>query len=82
MSWRTVVISNRCKLDLSMGYMVVRGEETTRVFLDELAILIIENCAVSMTGCLLSALTEKKVKVIFCDEKRNPSSQYSIWKPN
>lgn len=34
MSWRTVVISNRCKLDLSMGYMVVRGEETTRVFLD------------------------------------------------
>lgn len=75
MSWRTVVIANRCKLDLSMGYMVVRGEETMRVFLDELAVLIIENCAVSMTGCLLSALTEKKVKVIFCDEKRNPSSE-------
>lgn len=75
MSWRTVVISNRCKLDLSMGYMVVRGEETMRVFLDELGVLIIENSAVSMTGCLLSALTEKKVKVIFCDEKRNPSSE-------
>lgn len=75
MSWRTVVISNRCKLDLSMGYMVVRGEETMRIFLDELAVLIIENSAVSMTGCLLSALTEKKVKVIFCDEKRNPSSE-------
>lgn len=75
MSWRTVVISNRCKLDLSMGYMVVRGEETTRVFLEEIAVLIIENSAVSITGCLLSALTEKKVKVIFCDEKRNPSSE-------
>lgn len=75
MSWRTVVISNRCKLDLSMGYMVVRGEETMRVFLDELAVLIIENSAVSMTGCLLSALIEKNVKVIFCDEKRNPSSE-------
>lgn len=75
MSWRTVIVSNRCKLDLSMGYMVVRGEETMRVFLDELAVLIIENCAVSMTGCLLSALTEKKVKVIFCDEKRNPSAE-------
>lgn len=75
MSWRTVVISNRCKLDLSMGYMVVRGEETMRVFLDELAVLIIENSAVSMTGCLLSALTEKKVKVIFCDEKRNPCAE-------
>ena len=75
MSWRTVVISQRCKLDLSMGYMVVRGEETIRVFLDELAVVVIENCAVSMTGCLLSALTEKKVKVIFCDEKRNPCAE-------
>lgn len=75
MSWRTVVISQRCKLDLRMGYMVVRGEETLRVFLDELAVVVIENCAVSMTGCLLSALTEKKVKVIFCDEKRNPCAE-------
>ena len=29
MSWRTVVISSRCKLDTKMGYMVVRGEETS-----------------------------------------------------
>lgn len=34
MSWRTVVISSRCKLDTKMGYMVVRGEEVHRVFLD------------------------------------------------
>lgn len=75
MNWRTVVISQRCKLDLRMGYMVVRGEETMRVFLDELAVVVIENCAVSMTGCLLAALTEKKVKVIFCDERRNPCAE-------
>lgn len=75
MSWRTVVIRNRCKLDLKMGYMVVRGEETKRVFLDEISILIIENTAVSVTGCLLSALAEKKIKVIFCDGKRNPYSE-------
>ncbi len=75
MSWRTVVIENRCKLDLKMNYMVVRGEQTVKVFLDEIALLIIENPAVAMTGCLLNALTEKKVKVIFCDSKRNPSSE-------
>lgn len=75
MSWRTVVIRNRCKLDLKMGYMVVRGEETKRVFLDEMAVLIIENTAVSVTGCLLHALAEKKIKVIFCDGKRNPYSE-------
>lgn len=75
MSWRTVVISSRCKLDLKMGYMVIRGTETSRVFLDEVAILIIENTAVSLTGCLVAALVEKKIRVIFCDEKRNPCSE-------
>lgn len=75
MSWRTVIISNQCKLDFKMGYLVVRGEDVKRVFLDEMAILVIENPAVSMTGCLIEALTEKKVKVIFCDSKRSPTAE-------
>lgn len=75
MSWRTVIITNRCKLDYRMGYMVVRGEEIKRVFVDEIAVLVIENPAVSFTGCLMEALVEKKVKVIFCDSKRNPVSE-------
>ena len=75
MSWRIVVISKRCKLDYSMNYMVVRGEEIKRVFLDEIAIVVIENIAVSMTGCLLSALIDKKIKVIFCDGSRNPQAE-------
>ena len=75
MSWRTVVITSRCKLDYKMGFMVVRAEETKKIFLDEIAVLLIENPAVSLTGCLLEALTEKKIRVIFCDAKRNPSSE-------
>lgn len=75
MSWRTVVITSRCKLDYKMGFMVVRAEETRRIFIDEIAILLIENPAVSMTGCLLEALTEKKIRVIFCNAKRNPSAE-------
>lgn len=75
MSWRTVVISKRCKLDLNMNYLVVRGEDTKRILLDEIAILIIENNAISITGCLLSALMEKKIKFILCDEKRNPQGE-------
>lgn len=65
MSWRTVVISSRCKLDYKMGFMVVLAEEIKKIFLDEIAVLLIENPAVSLTGCLLEALTEKKIKVIF-----------------
>lgn len=60
MSWRTVIITNRCKPDYKMGYLVVRGEETRRVFIDEIALLLIEHPAVSLTGCLLEALTEKR----------------------
>ncbi len=75
MSWRTVVISNRCKLDLKMGYMVIRAEETKRIFLDEIAVLLIENPAVSLTGCLLEALTEKKIRVIFCGSERTPIAE-------
>ena len=75
MSWRVVVIENQAKLDYKMGYLVVRGQETKRVLVDEMAVLMIENPAVSLTGILLAALTEKKVKVIFCDTKRNPVAE-------
>ena len=75
MSWRTVVISNRAKLDLQMGYMVVRGEGTVKIHLGEIGTLMVENTAVSLTVSLLAELTKRKVKVIFCDEKRNPSSE-------
>lgn len=75
MSWRTLIISTRCKLDYKMGYMVIRGLETQRVYLDEIAILMIENPAVSLTGCLIEALTEKKIKVIFCDGRRSPMAE-------
>lgn len=73
MSWRTVVVSNRAKLDYKMGYLVVRTEErTSKVHLDEISVLMIENTAISITGYLLAELNEKKIKVIFCDHKRNP----------
>ena len=75
MSWRTVVISSRSKLDYQLGYMVVRAESTKKVFLDEISLLIIENPATALTGCLIEALNEKKIKVIFCDTKRNPIAE-------
>lgn len=75
MSWRTVVISNSAKLDYQMGYLVVRRDELKKIHLSEISILIIENTAVSLTAALLSELIKKKIKVIFCDEKRNPSSE-------
>lgn len=75
MSWRTIIITKRSKLDLSLGYMVVRSDETVKIVLSEIDILIIESTAVSITTSLLCELTKRKVKIIFCDEKRNPCSE-------
>lgn len=75
MSWRIVVIESQSKLDYKMGYLVVRSLDTKRILLDEVAILMIENPAVSLTGILIEELTIRKVKVIFCDSKRSPIAE-------
>lgn len=75
MSWRTVVVTERSKLDYQMGYLVIRKDNTTKVFINEISILIIETTAVSLTAALLNELVKNKVKIIFCDEKRNPASE-------
>lgn len=75
MSWRVIVITKRAKLDYQLGYLIVRSEEITKIHLGEIGTLLIESTAVSLTTSLLAELTKKKIKVIFCDEKRNPSSE-------
>ena len=75
MSWRIVVISKRAKLDYQLGDLVVRNESVTKIHLGEISTLMIESTAVSITTSLLAELAKKKIKVIFCDEKRNPSSE-------
>lgn len=75
MSWRTVVIASSAKLDYQMGYLVVRKDTVTKIHLSEIRLLLIESTAVSLTAALLAELADKKIKVIFCDAKRNPSSE-------
>ena len=76
MTWRTVVIRERAKLDYSLNFMTVRQETGVRkISLGEIYMVIVENTAVSLTAVLLNELIKNKIKVVFCDEKRNPSSE-------
>lgn len=75
MSWRTVVVSSHCKLDLKMGCMVIRSDDTKRVSLDEVSMILVESTAVSITGCLISELTRRKIRLVFCDEKYSPCAE-------
>ena len=76
MSWRVVMVSSNAKVDFKMDYLVVRTvEETQRVHISEIGVLIIESTAVSITAYALCELIEQKVKVIFCDHKRAPLAE-------
>ncbi len=75
MSFRVLVISNSAKLDLKLSCLVVRTETITKIHLSEIAVLLIESTAVSLTSALLCELIKNKIKVVFCDEKRNPISE-------
>ena len=72
MSWRIVVVAHRAKLDYKVGCMEIRTDKITKIHLSEISTLVIESTAVSITTSLISELVKKKIKIIFCDEKRNP----------
>ncbi|WP_425538591.1 type II CRISPR-associated endonuclease Cas1 [Microaceticoccus formicicus] len=76
MTWRTVHITKRSKLDLRMNHLVVRSKDhTTRIHLSEVGLLMIETTQVSVTTALLSELSKQKIRVVICDEKHNPISE-------
>lgn len=76
MGFRTVVVSTHSKLELSLNYLVFKTpDEVKRINIDEIQTLIIESTAVAITTSLLSELVRKKIKVIFCNEKKTPVSE-------
>lgn len=72
MSWRVVTVTERCKLELRLDYLVCRAEEVKKIHISEISVLIVESTAVAITASLMCELIKRKVKVIFCDEKHNP----------
>ncbi|MBQ7243977.1 MAG: type II CRISPR-associated endonuclease Cas1, partial [Bacilli bacterium] len=65
-------------MEYSLNYLVFRTPDTTkRVLLDEIHTLIVQSTAVSLTTSLIAELTKRKIKVIFCDEKSEPTCELS-----
>lgn len=75
MGFRTVVVNSRSKLECRLNFLIIRGETEKRIYINEINMLIVQNTAVSLTAALLSELVRNNVKVVFCDEKCNPSSE-------
>ena len=75
MGWRTVVVSKNCKLSYKNDYLIIRSEDLKMIHLSEINMIIIENGMASITSYLINELANKKIKLIICDEKRNPSCE-------
>lgn len=75
MGWRTVVVNKNCKLSYKNDYLIVRSEELQMIHLSEINSIIVENGMVSITSYLINELAQKKIKLVFCDEKHNPSCE-------
>lgn len=75
MGWRTIVVNKNCKLSYKNDYLIIRSEELKMIHLSEINLIIIENGRVSITSYLINELANKKIKLIICDEKYNPSCE-------
>ncbi len=83
MAFRNVIISNRCKLEYSLNYLVCRKtNEEYKILLDEIKSIVINSTQVSITSSLICKLSEKKVKVMFCNEYHNPECELMPYQNN
>lgn len=82
MSWRTVIVKNRCKLSYKNDYMLIISDGKEKALhISEIGTLIIENTAVNLTAYLLCELSRYKVKIIFCDRQSqwSQTTKDKIW---
>ena len=76
MAFRNVVITERCKLEYSLNYLICRkGNEEKKVLLDEIKIIIVLSTQVSITSSLIVMLSKHKIKLMFCDSLHNPECE-------
>ena len=76
MGFRTIFISNHCGLKAENGWLIIQSDkDKRRVFIEEIATLVIESESVSLTSYLLMALMKNGVTILFCDRRLFPSGQ-------
>lgn len=67
-----MIVDSPCKISVGGNYLILRSDEVKKIHLSEVYYLMIACPAVNITGVALCELNRQKIKVVFCDEKRNP----------
>lgn len=83
MAFRNVIISKRCKLEYSLNYLIYRNiDGEKKILLDEIKLIVVNSTHVSITSSLICKLSEKKIKIIFCNELHNPECEMVSYQNN
>lgn len=75
MGWRTVILTNPCRLNYKNNFLIIRAEELRMVHLSEISTIILENSQISLSNYLLNELIKNKIQLIICDERHNPTAE-------
>lgn len=76
MSWRHIMITKNARLSVKNNQLVIQQDEMYTVPLQDIASILLEAQAITLTGKLLSKCAEKKVAVLTCDDKLIPNG---VW---
>lgn len=79
MGWRVVIVDSPCKISVSGNYLILRSDEIKKIHIPEVYYLMIACPSINITGVALCELTRQKIKVVFCDEKRNPYGELTSY---
>lgn len=84
MGFRAVIVNARSRCEFRLGYLVIRKNLTDeqRIFLDEINTIIFSTTAISLTAVLLNECAKRNIKIVFCDNKGNPSCECLSYRAN
>ena len=74
MGWRSVVIANPAALTLEdRALAIAQGENTARVMLEDISVLVLDHPQISLTAPLLSACAEAQIAVLTVNASHLPN---------
>jgi len=77
-AWRTVLITKPCRLSMQNLQLVYepKDEETIKVPLEDITVIVLENNQATMTVALLSMCAEKNIALFTCDNFHIPNGSF------
>ncbi|GAF40171.1 CRISPR-associated protein Cas1 [Agrilactobacillus composti DSM 18527 = JCM 14202] len=73
MAFRTVVITQHCKINYQLNHLKVRTEDNiAQIPVNDISVLLIATTQAVITGYCIAELLKENVKVIFCDDHGIP----------